>query len=206
MIFLILALLYKDAKYYPDGACIIPPTEYEEFPQNGQKQKTLYTCNKEYTRLMSSDCAAYVSSSSFKLKSGAVSNGGGLFLKFTSVDYTQSSLIYQCQFNGCKGKQGGAIYILGVNSDMFFNITQCIFKENTATTAGGAIYFNAVYSTVSDCQFINNKCTASVSANNNGAEIYYTSLEKSADGNTDKAFLIKNCKILKDPFQFLLKS
>ena len=125
---------------------------------------------------------------------------GGAFILLNGAPFT--SLI-DCKFYNNSATKGGAIYCNAVNC-INTTIDRCIFDGNNATTDnGGAYYFNAANTTVSNSNFTNNyatNCGGAVYSNAANAKVDNCKFENNtaADGNnfyasTGNTITIVNC-------------
>ena len=82
-------------------------------------------------------------------------NQGGALQTFNATNIQ----ISDCYFEGNSGGQGGAIYVNNAK-DNTYAINHCYFKDNDATNAGGAVYFqNDGTYTVNACVFDHNNAS-----------------------------------------------
>lgn len=84
-----------------------------------------------------------VSGSTFKNLASNVETGGGalsIIESSTNKAYSNSFTIDSCAFDSCQGVNGGAISFINTGGAQIRGST--VFTSNTATVAGGALYFN----------------------------------------------------------------
>jgi predicted outer membrane repeat protein len=87
-------------------------------------------------------------------KSGTSTAGGGAITDYGSLSMTGDQFIG----NTATGSNGGAVYLVGQNTDTL-SATNCQFNNNQATGAGadgGAIYVSSASATLNNCAFTNN--------------------------------------------------
>ena len=108
---------------------------------------------------------------------GTSSNdGGAIYITNSGSTAKGDSEIFNCTFNKCQSKNGGAIYIKTGQYSRYYNISICTFNENRAYSSGtsggegGAIYFEASYCNIYGYTFINNVGSegGSITYNDNG--------------------------------------
>ena len=110
----------------------------------------------------------------FSGQSSSIAIGGGAVLYSNQAGVTIN--FENCRFNGntmtSTTQGGGALWIQ--NSTV--NITNCLFKENTAVLNGGAISINnTTTATLTRCTFYKNKTTSTVTTPNvNAAALFVT--------------------------------
>lgn len=98
----------------------------------------------------------------------STNKGGAIYLILSSNSNIPKEVyeIEQCTFEECKSPNGGAIYIENTQITYNIQITNSKFKNNEATTQGGAIYIKHAWMNIEECEFINNKCKQ-------GGDIYF---------------------------------
>ena len=113
----------------------------------------------------------------------ASTNGGAIFSEAKNLTVTN------CEFDGNKGADGGAIYLKGTSGTLNVTIKNNVFTNNKAVKSGAAIFVNANNSTgaisILNSQFIDNKsafnnnsfdensATAFNNSSRHGAAVYF---------------------------------
>lgn len=99
----------------------------------------------------------------------ALWDGGAIFLVRGDLQLTSSTI------TSCSGNYGGAMCFANWGSGTpSLTFTGCTFANNTAVNVGGAVYFDHVPCTVTDCDFVNNTQTAGQTWEGGGAVMIYT--------------------------------
>lgn len=85
---------------------------------------------------------------------------------------TESKII-QCEFKTCKNElvNGGAVWIECKNKNHIFTFDFDTFEDNSAITAGCALYLNVASINIFHCRFLNNNNNENIVTD--GADIYF---------------------------------
>lgn len=133
-------------------------------PSSIPDYKNIYGCNLIIEkRLFASKSRLILYLCTFKSidsTNPATTTGGAIYLSLTGNTNIPREVyqIERCTFEECKASSGGGIYVSNTQVDYDIEIIQSIFKNNEASTEGGALYIKSPWVNIERCQFDNNKC------------------------------------------------
>ncbi|GEM_PF-6017482 len=78
------------------------------------------------------------------------SDGGGVYSVESRTD------LINCRISGCSAANGAGACIVNFDNEIQIQIQECVFEDNTASNAGGGLFVNGGFLTLTGCSVIGN--------------------------------------------------
>ena len=174
--------------------CIFGGQEDIRYWNESNSGSVLY-CLSKFTRSLKATSCIFMNNSTTIINGNVYGSGGAAFL------YNYNSEISNCIFENCNAARGGAIYSLGLSSEL--KLYNSDFRNNCGRVMGGAIVSILNNLSIDQCTFDNNKTDGALGgvlylSNTNGTRnvtIYKSIFNDNLSASNGGAIYNLNCEL-----------